>query len=238
MRQLRKSGRVEVAGHLLNAAGTHPLTSSRSMPSAPCREHIKVNEVNSPRPGQQAGINPVLAILLAGILLALLALIGLLLFQARGGRNEGDQVSTAAPSAAPAKVAVAPGQTVERRALPKPREDPKPIGDPDRIRQALRVGGVYHSVLKAGMTARVEDKSWGLTEVVSMAYAAELQIDRTIESNDGKRGVELRHFVSSRNLKRSSPWSPARGRAGLSSYLSTTPATAAISSRPNGSRPR
>jgi hypothetical protein len=36
---------------------------------------------------------------------------------------------------------------------------------------------------------------------VSLAYAAEQQIDRLIEENDGHRVVELRHFVRSRNAK-------------------------------------
>ena len=47
----------------------------------------------------------------------------------------------------------------------------------------------------------MEDKAWGFRKVVSLAYAAEIAVDRTIEKNDGKTVVELRRFMTSRNVK-------------------------------------
>ena len=56
-------------------------------------------------------------------------------------------------------------------------------------------------MLKEGLNARAEDKAWWRKEVINLSYVAELQVDRTVEQNDGKRVVELRHFVTSRNVK-------------------------------------
>ena len=43
-----------------------------------------------------------------------------------------------------------------------------------------------------------EDKTWWRKDVINLAYVVDMQVDRTIESNDGTRVVELRHFVASR----------------------------------------
>ena len=87
---------------------------------------------------------------------------------------------------------------MEAQSLSKP---PKPIDDPNRIKETLQQGKTYAVVLKAGLESQVEDKAWGFRKVVSLAYAAEMAIDRTIEKNDGKTVVELRRFVTSRNVK-------------------------------------
>jgi len=130
--------------------------------------------------GRHGGTNPVV-VLLAGILAALVVLIGVLVTQ-KGGIGSG-------PSGPPrdrSEPVVADGQTVRRSELSNPPHTPKPVGDPERIKETLRPGKTYHVVLKAGLVSRVEDKAWGLKEVVSLAYATEMAFDRTIEVNDGK----------------------------------------------------
>jgi hypothetical protein len=132
--------------------------------------------------------SPVIVVLLAGILLALGVLIGVLVTQGNG-RGNGQNT--------PRVEGEEPRRSVQTVA-PKP---PKPIDDPDRIRETLRPGRTYSIVVKAAIDARAEDKQWWSREVVHLAYVAEMQVDRLIESNDGRRIVELRHFVAARNAK-------------------------------------
>lgn len=140
-------------------------------------------------------MNPVV-VLLAGILAALVALIGVLLTQ-RGGHGPSPVAST--PDRP--KPAVAEGRTVHRSELPSPPKAPRPIDDPDRIKETLRAGETYAVVLKAGLNARAVDKAWWRKEVINLSYVGEMQVDRSIEQNDGKRVVELRHFATARNVK-------------------------------------
>ena len=132
-------------------------------------------------------------VLLVGILVALVVLIGVLVTQ-RGGYVSG-------PSPVRSGPVVADGQTVRRAELSHPPPSPKPVGDPDRIKETLLEGKTYRVVLKAGLNARAEDKAWWRKEVINLAYVVEMQVDRTVERNDGRRVVELRHFVTSRNVK-------------------------------------
>jgi hypothetical protein len=132
--------------------------------------------------------SPVIVVLLAGILLALGVLIGVLVTQGNG-RGNGQNT--------PRVEGEEPRRSVQTVA-PKP---PKPIDDPDRIRETLRPGRTYSIVVKAAIDARAEDKQWWSREVIHLAYVAEMQVDRLIESNDGRRIVELRHFVAARNAK-------------------------------------
>lgn len=144
-------------------------------------------------PASQRGTNLAIVVLLAGILLALAVLIAMLATQKIGG----------APSEGPtpSHPAVADGQEVRRADLDSAPKSPAPLDDPGRIRETLREGKTYSVVVKAGLEARAEDKAWWRKEVIHLAYLAEMQVDRTIESNDGRRVVELRHFVTSRNAK-------------------------------------
>jgi hypothetical protein len=132
--------------------------------------------------------SPVIVGLLAGILLALGVLIGVLVTQG-SGRGDGQNAPRVEGGESRRSVQAVP---------PKP---PRPIDDPDRIRETLRPGRTYSIVVKAAIDARAEDKPWWRREVIHLAYVAEMQVDRTIESNDGKRIVELRHFVAARNAK-------------------------------------
>jgi len=149
-------------------------------------------------PGRWGGTSPAVLLLLAGILVALVVLIGVLVTQ-RGDGGPGPGSPGRAESIA--TPAVADGQQVRRSELPAPPKSSEPIADPDRIRETLRAGATYHVVLKAGLDARAVDRAWWRKEVIHIAYLAEMAIDRTIEANDGKRVVELRRFVASRNVK-------------------------------------
>jgi hypothetical protein len=137
---------------------------------------------------RRGGTSPVVLVLLAGIFLALVVLIVVIVTQKR-------------PEPPPPPPPVPEGQTIQRKDLTAPPKSPKPLDDPNRIKETLQAGKTYRVVLKAGFDARAEDKAWGVKEVISLAYAAEMQIDRTIEKNDGKQIVELRHFVNARNVK-------------------------------------
>ena len=82
-----------------------------------------------------------------------------------------------------------------------PAPQQKAVNDPNWIKETLQVGRTYQSVLKVGFTARVEDEDWGIQQLVTLAYLGEAVINRTIEANDGKRVVELRHFEACRSMK-------------------------------------
>jgi len=134
--------------------------------------------------------SPVVVALLAGILLAFIVLIIVLLT----GRNPTPPTHGPSGNRAPEPPAVSPGQKVSREELPNPPKKPKAIGDEKRIRDVLQVGRNYELLMKGGFTARVEDKDWGVNEVTNLAFYYEMPATRSIESNDGKTVVELRQF--------------------------------------------
>lgn len=128
----------------------------------------------------RAGAASPVVLLLTGILIAIIVLIGVLVVRSPGsasGVNEKGGVVT------------------------NTKLDQKPLKDPNRIQEVLKAGSNYRAIVKAGLEARVEDADWGVVEIVNLAYAAELVINRNIESNDGKKIVELRHFEACRNVK-------------------------------------
>lgn len=135
----------------------------------------------------QRGFPVVVVLLLAGILLALIVLLTIIVMGRVQLRTDEQPVTA--------------GQTLTRDNLTSAPQSPKPLSNPDRIKETLREGATYHVVLKAGFTARVEDKDYSARTVTNLTYAAEFIIDRKIESNDGKRIVELRHFTDARNVK-------------------------------------
>jgi len=122
--------------------------------------------------------NPVITVLLSGILVALIVLIVVVV------RNSG------------------PGPD-ETTVKPKPDENTvsKPIDDPDRIKETLQEGKTYRVILKVSINSRAEDKDWGVKQVTNLAYVGEMAMNRTIEQNNGRRIVELRHFETARNVK-------------------------------------
>jgi len=127
--------------------------------------------------------NRVLVVLLAGILVALVVLIGVII-AGRGGSHPG----------APSGASLSSGDQSGKPAH-------KPVGDPNRIKETLKAGRTYRATLKTGFTCRVEDEDWGIQTAANMIYEAEMAVNRKIETNDGQRVVELRHFESSRNVK-------------------------------------
>lgn len=138
----------------------------------------------SRRRSQKGQANPILVILLGAILLALLVLIVVFLAGSRNGGDHKKEVSD-----------VPEGHIAEGDELPTKRSKPKiAVGDPDRIRENLVAGKTYEVVLNGGFDARVEDKDWGINEITNLAFAYEMLASRQIESNDGKKVVELRSF--------------------------------------------
>jgi len=93
------------------------------------------------------------------------------------------------------------GKVVERHENANPPPPPKPVANPDRVRQNLQPGKTYVTHTKGTLHVRATDKNWGIEEVVTINYAFEAQIDRAIESNDGTTIVELRHFRDLRSVK-------------------------------------
>lgn len=93
------------------------------------------------------------------------------------------------------------GKTVDREGLPNPPPAPKPVANPDRVRQNLQAGKTYITHTKGTFHVRTTDKDWGVEGVATINYAFEAQIDREIESNDGQTIVELRHFRDLRSVK-------------------------------------
>ena len=174
-------------------------TAATGSPTAATAANIGIGIGNISRTG---ATSPVVVVLLAGILLALIVLTVVIATSTPGGGTAVGPGSGNAPPGAAPRPAVADGQTATRSE--QKNEPPKPstpVADPNRIKETLQKGKTYEVVLKAGFDTRVEDKDWGLRKVVNIAYAAELKLQRTIEENDGHRIQELRHFVTSRNVK-------------------------------------
>lgn len=121
------------------------------------------------------GASQVVTVLLALILAALVALLVVALMGRRQPPN-GDNA----------------------KAEPPP---PKPVGDPQRIRDVLQEGKTYESTLKVDLEAQVIDKDWGVRQTVNLGYRAEARVRRTVERNDGKAVVLLCHIVESRIAK-------------------------------------
>ena len=93
------------------------------------------------------------------------------------------------------------GQVVKRSELSNPPTHPEKIGKTDRIKEVAQAGKTYEIVLKGGVEARVEDKDWGVKQVVNLGFMFEAVVERTIESNDGNKIVELRCFESVKMAK-------------------------------------
>ena len=140
-------------------------------------------------------------ILLAGILVVLGILVGVLIWRGGGGQ-EGTQSGGTGSGTGQDTPVVQAGQKVERP--PQAPPPPPTIGRPDRIRDVLQEGKTYEVITTADLTAPVRDKDWGIETIVNLAYRAEVCIHRKIEKNDGRQVVELRHIQSARMLKATS----------------------------------
>ena len=156
---------------------------------------------NAPHPARAGQTSPVIVGLLVAILLAILALTAAILWP----RPPTPPTPPGAPPTPPPEakpVVVAAGTTAKREDLPNPPPPPaKPVANDQRIKETVQAGKTYHTVLKVGFQCRAEDSDWGAKLVTNLTYVGEFVVDRHIESNDGKRVVEVRHFVSTRNVK-------------------------------------
>lgn len=142
------------------------------------------------------GANHVITVLLVLILAALVAIMFISLLEARPSRN-GPTGSNGVEPGNGKSASPTPEKVNERR----PGPAPKPVGDPQRIRDVLQEGKTYESTLKVGLEAQVIDKDWGLRETVNLVYVAESRVRRTVERNDGTTVVLLCHIVESRVTK-------------------------------------
>jgi hypothetical protein len=81
----------------------------------------------------------------------------------------------------------------------KAREPEKAI-DRERMVQSYPAGRQFKIVVKGTMKSQASAKDWGIETAMNLNYAAEAEIIRTIEQNDGNRLVETREFRACRNL--------------------------------------
>lgn len=142
---------------------------------------------NKPVSSNQSRQNPVVLALLAIIAVALLVLIVIILLQGSSVTRSGSVLNS--------------GTSIERSDLPNPVKPPKPIGDPDRVKEVRQQGKTYEVVLKASIQAKVEDKAYTVRTLVNMVYYSEFKISRHVEFNDGQKIVELCTFDSCKTIK-------------------------------------
>jgi hypothetical protein len=74
------------------------------------------------------------------------------------------------------------------------------VNDPERVKSMLPEGSTYAILVKGGYQGAIEGAS-PAGKPRSLAYAFELETTRTIESNDGRRIVEVRRFGSRKMVK-------------------------------------
>lgn len=141
---------------------------------------------------RQGATSPIVIVLLAAILLAFISLILVIAWPQR--------TETPKPGGHTGKKTIEAGESVERGGFSPPAKV-APVGNPKRIKEVLQAGKTYRTTMKLGFDARVEDKDWGLKQVINLAYVVELQMTRKIESNDGRRIEELRTFNTARATK-------------------------------------
>ncbi len=73
--------------------------------------------------------------------------------------------------------------------------------DDSLVRQTLKPGKTYRSLLKGKLDSRGTNKRWGFTTVVDIHYVFEAQIERDIIDNDGEVIVEERRFPDVRSVE-------------------------------------
>jgi hypothetical protein len=85
--------------------------------------------------------------------------------------------------------------------LPPPDTVTAPISNPKRIQETAKQGRTYRCVVRAAFDSQVEDRDWGITEIVNIGFLTDFVVKRHIEQNDGKRIVEMRTFETVRSMK-------------------------------------
>jgi hypothetical protein len=144
-----------------------------------------------------ARTNLLVAGLLAAIFAAMAVLIIVLAFD-RTSMVAGDPDGVGSQQDS---TSVGAGKPFRRGDLSRAPKSPEPIKKPDQIRDTLHDGKTYRAVIKAGFDARVEDKDYAVSKIITLAYAFDMALTRKIESNDGMRVVELRHIETCRSAK-------------------------------------
>lgn len=97
--------------------------------------------------------------------------------------------------------ALTSGEVARRTDIDRLAASPRPIDDPDRIKRMWPVGGTYEVLLKGGFAGFARDQDAGTAKRVHLAFAFEMQARREIESNDGRRIVEILAFDKVRAAK-------------------------------------
>ncbi len=82
-----------------------------------------------------------------------------------------------------------------------PSVRPPVVTDPDLVRQTMKPGKTYKTILKGTIDTRGTDHHWGVKTVVNIYYMFEAVVDREIVENDGEVVVEIRHFRDVRSIK-------------------------------------
>jgi hypothetical protein len=99
------------------------------------------------------------------------------------------------PPSLPDRPAVAGGQVQGRPDSMRCGSEARPCAVPERVESLLRAGQTYLVRIKGGFACPATQIDYcGHQRGVHLAYAFETVVRRTIESNDGHRIVELRHF--------------------------------------------
>jgi hypothetical protein len=83
----------------------------------------------------------------------------------------------------------------------RPKAPPKAVSNKLRVRQNLKPGKTYETMIRGTICSRGLDRAWGIKSIVSINYAFEARIDREIASNDGETIIERRHFRDVKSLK-------------------------------------
>ncbi len=94
------------------------------------------------------------------------------------------------------RVRVRDGEAFRPQGL-ETRQPAAAIGRPDRVKRLLRPGTSYHILLKGGFATTATDLDYplsGLSGQVGLVFAFEVSATRTVESNDGRRIVEVLDF--------------------------------------------
>ena len=143
---------------------------------------------NQPPRSSGIQINPVVLILGSFACVLLLIITGLLFYIMIGGNPPPPP-----PQDPEIKIVAKAGESPKKTDSKSPPPAPKKV-DEDRITGAVRVGKTYEMILKGDAKFRGRNKEWGMTTVVFMQWVFECACDRTIESNDGSKVVEIREF--------------------------------------------
>lgn len=113
-------------------------------------------------------------------------------------------LENSAPDTAAHRVAARTGQVVSPSELGIARPPVRPLGDAELVQGLRPAGRSFFILVKGGFAASAFDLDYGLPDVscqVRLAYVFELLAEGTIESNDGRRIIEVIHFETVRAVK-------------------------------------